>query len=98
MQGYEGDTAVRRLHGKDEEEELMILGLTRTTAELVGESPAEWQALEQIVQLEQWTSGPRTEEWWLRGLASRLKVPLRVEGVVVVRTRARNRTASEERS
>ena len=76
----------------------MILRLTRTTAELVGESPAEWQALEEMVQLGQRASAPRTEEWRLRGLASRLKVPLRVEEVVVVRTRARNATASEERS
>jgi len=76
----------------------VILRLTLTTAELVGESAAEWQALEQIVQLGQWTSGPRTEEWRLRGLATRLKLPLRMEGGVVLRTRARRRTASRERS
>ena len=77
----------------------MILRLTVTTAELVGENADEWEALEQLVQLGQRTSGPRNEDWRLRGLASRLKVPLRVEGVVVVvRTRARNWTASKERS
>jgi hypothetical protein len=69
----------------------VILRLTLTTAELVGENAAEWQALEQVVQLGQWTSGPRTDEWRLRYLATRLKVPLRVEGGVVLRTRRRTR-------
>jgi hypothetical protein len=75
----------------------MILRLTPTTAELVGENAAEWEALEKLVQLGQWTSAPRAEEWRLRGLATRLKVPLRVEGVVLP-TRPRSRTASKERS
>jgi putative FmdB family regulatory protein len=56
----------------------VILRLSLTTAELVGENAAEWQALEELVRLGQRTSAPRTEEWRLRGLATRLKVPLRV--------------------
>ena len=76
----------------------MILRLTLTTAELVGESPAEWETLEKLVQIGQWTSGQRNDEWRLRGLATRLKVPLRVEGGVALRTQARRRTASKERS
>jgi hypothetical protein len=67
----------------------VILRLTSTTAELLGETAAEWRALEQIVQLGQWTSGPRAEEWRLRLLASRLKLPLRVEGGVVLRRQSR---------
>jgi hypothetical protein len=63
----------------------VILRLTLTTAELVAESGAEWQALEQIVRLGEWTSGPRKDEWRLRYLAARLKIPLRVEGGVVLR-------------
>jgi hypothetical protein len=76
----------------------VILRLTLTTAELVGENPAEWETLEKLVQIGQWTSGPRNDEWRLRGLATRLKVPLRVEGGVALRTRARRRTPPSERS
>jgi hypothetical protein len=76
----------------------LILKLTLTTAELVGENADEWEALEKLVQLGQWTSAPRTEEWRLRGLATRLKVPLRVEGGVVLRTRRRTRSPAKEHS
>jgi hypothetical protein len=69
----------------------VVLRLTPTTAELLGESANEWEALEQLVRLGQRTSAPRTEEWRLRGLASRLKVSLRVEGDVVLWTRGRKR-------
>jgi len=75
----------------------MILRLTVTTAVLFGESAEEWEALEKLVQLGQQTSAPRTEEWRLRGLAFRLKAPLRLESVVH-RARSRGRTASKERS
>ena len=57
----------------------MILRLTLTTADLVGESAAEWQALEQMVWLGKWTGGSRKDEW-RRYLAARFKIPLRVEG------------------
>ena len=70
----------------------MILRLTLTTAELVGESPSEWQTLEKVVRSGQWTSGPRTAEGRLRQLAAELQVPLRVEGIAVLRTRPRVRT------
>ena len=84
VQEHESRAAAQRLYGADGEEELtgVILKLTVTTAELVGENPAEWEALEQLVQVGQWTTAPRAEEWRLRYLASRLKVPLRVEGIV----------------
>jgi hypothetical protein len=61
----------------------VILRPTLTTAELVGENADEWEALEQLVRLGQRTSMPRTEDWRLRGLATRLRVPLRVEGIAV---------------
>ena len=69
----------------------MILKFTRSTAELMGESAAEWQALEKQVRLGRWTSGPRTDEGRLRQLAAELGVPLRVEGMAVLRTRDRLR-------
>ena len=75
----------------------MVLRLTLTTAELVGENPAEWQALQQMVRLGEWTSGSRKDEWRLRHLAARLKIPLRVEGVVLW-SRVWTRPASKERS
>jgi len=75
----------------------VILRLTLTTAELVGESAAEWHALEQMVRLGEWTSGSRKDEWRLRYLATRLKIPFRVEGVAL-RSRARRRPAAKERS
>lgn len=50
----------------------MILRLTRTTAELVGENAGEWQTLEKLARLGQWTTGPRTDEVRLRQLASEL--------------------------
>jgi hypothetical protein len=40
----------------------MILRLTLTTAQLVGETAAEWQTLEKCVRLGEWTSGPRRDE------------------------------------
>jgi hypothetical protein len=70
----------------------MILRLTLTTAELVGESAAEWQVLEQMVRLGEWTSGPRKDEWRLRYLAARFKIPLRVEGIAGRRSRRRSRS------
>jgi hypothetical protein len=73
----------------------VILKLTPSSAQLVGENAAEWQALEKLVQIGQWTSGPRTEEWRLRLLATRLKVPLRVEGEAVLRRRRRIRSGAD---
>jgi hypothetical protein len=72
----------------------VILKLTRMTAELVGESAAEWQALEKCVRLGQWISGPRTDEARLRQIAAKLRVPLRVESIAVLRSRSRQRRRS----
>ena len=96
MQGNARNAAVWRLRSTDEEEELtgVILKLTLTTAELAGENPAEWEALEQLVQMGQWTTTSRADECRLRYLASRLKVPLTVEGDAVLPTRRRTRWRS----
>jgi hypothetical protein len=51
----------------------VILRLTLKTAQLVGESPAEWQALEKLVRLGEWTTGPRTDEDRLRQLVAELR-------------------------
>jgi hypothetical protein len=59
----------------------VILRLTGTTAHLLGESSAEWHALEDSARLGQWTSGDRKDEGQLRRLAEELRVPLRVEDV-----------------
>ena len=67
----------------------MILQFTPKTATLVGESLAEWQLLEQQVRAGRWTSGPRTDEGWLRALAARLGVAVREEGVVPWKRRPR---------
>lgn len=72
----------------------MILRLTRTTAQLVGKSTVEWQTLEKLVRLGQWTRGPRTDEARLRQLVSELGVPLRVEGGPVLRSRSSGATTS----
>ena len=48
----------------------MILRLTPRTAELIGETPAEWQLLEKQVRAGRWTSGPRTDVARLRALAA----------------------------
>jgi hypothetical protein len=64
----------------------VILKLTRTTAELVGETAAEWQALENCVRLGQWTSGSRADESRLLQIAAALRAPLRVEDIAVLRT------------
>jgi hypothetical protein len=73
----------------------MILRLTRTTAELVGETAAEWQLLEKQVRLGRWTSGPRAAEGRLRQLAAELGVPLRAEGFPVVRSRSQARARQD---
>jgi hypothetical protein len=65
----------------------MILRLTRTTAELVGESAAEWEALEKQVRLGRWTSGSRADEARLLQIVAELRAPLRVEDVAELRTR-----------
>jgi hypothetical protein len=71
----------------------MIFRIPRTTVELVGEGADEWQRLEKLVRLGQRTTGPRTDESRLRQLASELlRVPLRVGGIAVLRTRSRVRT------
>lgn len=78
----------------------MILRLTRTTAELLGETSAEWAQLEKCVRLGQWTSGPRMDEDRLRQIAVELGVSLRMEGVPVLRSRPRapaHRTAGVDR-
>ena len=62
----------------------MILRLTRKTAELIGETPAEWELLEKQVRAGRWTSGPRTDAERLRALAAELGVALQVEEVGVV--------------
>jgi hypothetical protein len=60
----------------------MILRLTRTAAELIGESPAEWDLLEKPVRAGRWTTGTRADEGRLRQLAAELGVALREDGVV----------------
>jgi hypothetical protein len=64
----------------------VILRLTRTTAELVGENGAEWVALEKQVRLGRWTSGSRAAEGRLRQLAAEFGVPLRGEGIALLRS------------
>ena len=68
------------------EDGTMILRLTRTTAELVRESAAEWQTLEKLVRFGQRTTGPRTDEGRLRQIATEFRVPIGVEGVVLLRS------------
>jgi hypothetical protein len=76
----------------------VILRLTLTTAELVGETAVEWEALENCVRLGQWTSGPRADESRLLQIVAELRAPLRVEDIAVFRTRpgvrSRGRTSS----
>jgi hypothetical protein len=60
----------------------VILRVTLKTAELLGETPAEWQLLEKQVRAGRWTSGPRTDAARLRTLAAELGMALREEGVV----------------
>jgi len=67
----------------------VILRVTLKTAELVGETPAEWQLLEKQVRAGRWTSGLRTDVGRLRPLAAELEVTLREEGVVPWRRRPR---------
>ena len=67
----------------------MILRLTDKTAELIGETPAEWQLLEKQVRAGRWTSGPRTDVSRLRALAAALGVAVREEGVVGWKRRPR---------
>jgi hypothetical protein len=77
----------------------MILRLTPTTAALIGETAAEWNLLEKQVSTGRWTTGARTDEGWLRQLATELGVPLREEGVVRVGSGAsRARHMPETRS
>jgi hypothetical protein len=64
----------------------VILRLSLATAELVGENPAEWQALENCVRLGQWTSGPRADESRLLQIVAELRAPLRVEGIALLRS------------
>jgi hypothetical protein len=66
----------------------MILRVTCTTAELLGETADEWQQLEKVVCSGQWTSGPRADKGRLPELASEIGVPLPVEGYARVRPRA----------
>lgn len=63
----------------------MILNITRTSVELVGESADEWQKLEEVVRLGHWSAGPRTDEGRLLQLAAELHVPLRVEDMALRR-------------
>jgi hypothetical protein len=70
----------------------MILRLTRTTAELVGESAAEWQALENCVRVGQRTSGSRADESRLLEIVAELRAPLRVEDNAVLWTRSEARS------
>ena len=60
----------------------MILCLTRITAALVGENPAEWHLVERQVRAGRWTTSARSEEGRLRQVAGELGVPLREDGVV----------------
>lgn len=57
----------------------MILHLTPTTASLLGETPAEWEALEAMARRGSWTVGRRGEEERLRRMAEALGVAVRVE-------------------
>ena len=63
----------------------MILCLTRITAALVGENPAEWHLVERQVRAGRWTTSARSEEGRLRQVAGELGVPLREDGVVRMR-------------
>ena len=67
----------------------VILRLTSKTAELVGETAAEWQLLVKQVRAGRATTGAREDAGRQRELAEGLGVALRVEGVVPwKRTRA----------
>ena len=65
----------------------MILRLTLRTAELLGETQAEWQLLEKQARAGQRTTGAREEATRLRLLAVTLGVSLREEGVVLWKRR-----------
>jgi len=67
----------------------MILRFTSKTAELVGESPAEWQLLEKQVRAGRATTGAREDAGRLRQLAEEVGVALRIEGVVPWKRRRR---------
>ena len=60
----------------------MILRVTLKTAELLGETAAEWELLEKQVRAGPATTGAREDAGRLRELAEGLGVALRVEGVV----------------
>ena len=60
----------------------MILRLTPRTAELIGETPDEWQLLEKQVQAGLRATGPREEEARLRQFAAEFGVPVREKGAV----------------
>src|SRR5262249_8104295 len=66
----------------------MILKLTPTSAQLVGENAREWQTLEKCVRLGQWTSGPRRDESRLGQVAAELRGQVNVRHVPA---RTRNR-------
>jgi len=60
----------------------MILRVTVKTAELIGETPAEWQCLEKQVRAGRSTTGARQDARRLQQLAEELGGTLRIEGVV----------------
>jgi hypothetical protein len=76
----------------------VILRLTLTTAELVGESAAEWEALEKHVRLGRWTSGSRADESRLLQIVAELRAPLRVQDVAMPRTRPPRARTHERKS
>jgi hypothetical protein len=57
----------------------MILRLTPTMAQFLGETPREWQALEDAARFGRWTGGPRDDALRLRRLAVELQAGARVE-------------------
>ena len=65
----------------------MILRFTLDLATLIGESPAEWNTLEDQARAGRWTTARVAEVKRLRELASDLGVPLREEGLVPGRRR-----------
>jgi putative FmdB family regulatory protein len=62
-----------------------------------GESAAEWQALENCVQLGQRTSGSRADESRLLQIVAALRAPLREEVVAVRRARASTAATCERK-
>jgi mannose-6-phosphate isomerase-like protein (cupin superfamily) len=59
----------------------VVLKFTRATADLVGESAAQWQAPEKPVRVGRWTSGPRNDEGSCASLQPTWGAPLAARGL-----------------